>query len=811
MFLKRLGICGCIAILTVWVIAFHGPGRIRRLVPRLTVLAAPQRNTELSPIRKYHEVVRPTRLDAWTIIGPGGGGTFLHPAISPHDPKLVFTCTDMTGCFVSENGGLTWREFNLRGRGPFSFDPNRPDTIYTFMGIAGAWRSDDRGRTWNLVYPDSTSRPVVYTDDEAEPWLLPSHGWGTLESFAIDPEDSGTLYSVGENALKVSTDGGRSWKVLAPLVTGARLFVDPASPRGKRTIIVATGDSTAVWNGQTYSGKLKVPNTAWVYGYAYGSGGTPGTSVLYAANDYVVKDGVLVGGGLIATTDGGYTWRSLNEGLLKITAKGTYPEFTAIGTSRRHPEVLYVSYYNWNPADDPQHRYFGVLKTTDGGGTWQVLTRESAVTAANMHDSWIGYRFGPDWGDQPMEFAVDDNNPNLVYRADLGRLMRSTDGGENWDAVYSQGTDHGYTTTGLDVTTCYGIHFDPYDSKRMFISYTDIGLFRSEDGGASWVSSTGQGVPGDWLNTTYWLEFDPAVKGKMWAVMTGTHDMPRMRQLRKWNGKGGVVVSTDGGKSWAVSNQGMPQMVATHILLDPKSPQAARVLYVTGMGRGVFKSTDGGRSWAARNNGLPAEPLTWRMAMDREGTLYVVTIRRSQDGNTGTKDDGAVYRSKDGAESWERVTLPEGVNGPVSVTVDPEDPARLYLSAWGRYKLYQTANPPDGGVYLSTDGGRKWSNVLNGSRRIYDVTVDSRSPNIVYACGFDSSAWRSSDRGKTWKRIRGYNFKDGHRVIPDPLDPSRIYIATFGSSVWHGPAEGDPNAVEDIVGPRQVTYAEPLR
>ena len=55
------------------------------------------------------------------------------------------------------------------------------------------------------------------------------------------------------------------------------------------------------------------------------------------------------------------------------------------------------------------------------------------------------------------------------------------------------------------------------------------------------------------------------------------------------------------------------------------------------------------------------------------------------------------------------------------------------------------------------------------------------------------------DRGATWTRIRGFNFKWGHRVILDPLDPAKIYITTFGSSVWHGPAAGDPRAVEDLV------------
>jgi len=36
-------------------------------------------------------------------------------------------------------------------------------------------------------------------------------------------------------------------------------------------------------------------------------------------------------------------------------------------------------------------------------------------------------------------------------------------------------------------------------------------------------------------------------------------------------------------------------------------------------------------------------------------------------------------------------------------------------------------------------------------------------------------------------------------VIADPLDASKIYVTTFGGSVWHGPAQGDPNATEDVV------------
>jgi hypothetical protein len=236
----------------------------------------------------------------------------------------------------------------------------------------------------------------------------------------------------------------------------------------------------------------------------------------------------------------------------------------------------------------------------------------------------------------------------------------------------------------------------------------------------------------------------------------------------------------------------------------------ARVLYIAAFGRGVYKSTDGGQTWALKNDGLPKDPLTWRMALGGDGTLYLVTIRRSEDGKFGNDQDGWLFRSRNGADSWERVTLPEGVNGPMGITVDPKDPARLYLSAWARYQRYAMGVvPPDGGVYLSADGGQHWQNVFKGSRRIYDVTVDARNSDIVYATGFEAGAWRSADRGKTWSRIAGFNFWGGHRVIPDPADAGKIYITTMGSSVWHGPAVGDPNAVEDIVWPASMRFRAP--
>jgi photosystem II stability/assembly factor-like uncharacterized protein len=725
------------------------------------------------------------RFDTWRTIGPGGGGAQFTPTVSPHDTSRVLVACDMTGSYITNDSGKTWRMFNLRGVTRwFVFDPSDAQVIYAY-GV-GLWRSVDSGRSWNLVYPDPAAISGVIMPDDHAGVVLQVGGSPVpaMTALAVDPADSRRLYAVIQGVFHESGDWGATWRPSHnPTGGGRRIYVDPRSPTGDRTLYVVGASNVTVREGGQWKSQPGPANVTSFLDVSAGflrNGGLPVIYGLTAAKLYV-------------SVDGGAEWS-------EAAGLGEGARLRAVATSLSHPQVAYLSYGGLR---DGGATYIGVAKTEDHGRSWNLAWKEAATSAPNILDAWIGERFGPGWGSNPLSLGVAPSDPAIAYATDYGRTMRTTDGGKTWHAAYSRRDQGGgWTSTGLDVTTVYGVHWDPFDAKRMFITYTDIGLFRSEDGGASWLSSTA-GVPRRWWNTTYWVEFDPDVRGRMWAVMSRNHDLPRPKMWRTTQPstyEGGVCVSDDGGLTWRQSSDGMPQTAATHILMDRRSIPDARVLYVAAFGRGVYKSTDGGRHWALFNNGIEGkEPFAWRLTQDDEGTLYLVVARRSDNGSFGDSSDGALYRSTDGAENWERLPLPEGVNGPNGLTVDPLDRNRLYLAAWGR----RTASGArDGGVFLSTDGGRNWRNVLAGDQHVYDVTVDTRGESpTLYAGGFESSAWRSEDRGASWQRIRGYNFKWGHRVIPDPADPDQIYVATYGGSVWHGPAKGDPEAQEDVLAP----------
>jgi hypothetical protein len=293
------------------------------------------------------------------------------------------------------------------------------------------------------------------------------------------------------------------------------------------------------------------------------------------------------------------------------------------------------------------------------------------------------------------------------------------------------------------------------------------------------------------------MVFDPEVKGRAWSVWSAMHDIPRIKMFREEffaRDQGGICKTDNGLQTWQPSAHGLPERaLCTHIVLDPASPAGQRTLYATVFNGGVYKSTDDGKTWSLKNNGIdPRNLFAWRLVLLPDGTLYLVVVKNFLKGREFT---GAVYRSTDGAETWQPVPLPDDVDFPNDLTFDPS--GRLYLACWSH--LVNGSNR-GGGAYASDNGGRTWVRVFDPAAHVYTVTVDPVNSSTLYLSTFHAAVHRSDDRGQTWRRIKGCNFQWNQRVIPDPHHPGMIYLTTFGSSVWYGPSQSPGNAKEDDLG-----------
>ena len=757
-----------------------------------------------------------TKNDAWDFVGPGGGGAMFNPTISPHNNEIAFVSCDMTGSFVTLNGGDSWRMFNLRGTVEYYvFDPLDSNTVYAKS--IGLFKSKNRGASWELFYPHpSAIKGVVSKGDHAEETIVTiDNSIREVLAFAIDPANSSRLFAaIAINksvAFYSSINSGNKWIREMELDNAPqKIYIDPASPKNSRSIYVA-GSKGII---QKISGVWKTyPTPNGVKSITAFSGGFDGQLkkiIIYgiSGKSYFNKKGDQ--SGIYFTDDGGRSWQNRQAGIIDFSAKNsTIPEWRTLATSALHPNVLYVSYAGLKIQKDTT--CIGVAKSSDYGKTWQLvwqdrLIKPRGIPSPNFSKDWLNERYGPGWGENPFSIGVSPTNPDICLATDFGRTVKTANGGKSWEQVYSTQRNTGWKSRGLQVTTPYDVVFDPFDRRHVFIANSDIGLLESKDSAMSWLSAMqNNGVPNRWINTCYSLVFDPAVKGRAWAAVSHVHDLPRPKMFRK-NGtigfKGGIVQTDDAGKTWKAISADIGEAAITHLLVDPASPKDARTIYACAFGKGVYKSVDGGKNWEQKNKGIEGkQPFAWRIIKsEKDNSLFLIISRRSEDGSYGNEFDGAIYKAINGAESWTKIKLPPGTNAPTSLVVNRQHPNKLILSAWARSNKKPFSQDTGGGIFLSENTGKTWKQVLAKEQHINDVSIDLRNGRL-YACGFNGSAYYSSNEGNNWIRIKGFNFKWSRKAIPDPDDVEKIFITTFGGGVWHGPDTGDQNALDDILTP----------
>jgi hypothetical protein len=195
------------------------------------------------------------------------------------------------------------------------------------------------------------------------------------------------------------------------------------------------------------------------------------------------------GSGLFLSRDEGASWEEVTPTPQADPGGQAAVSFSSIGTSRQDARTAYATCDRWMDENRRGERghWYGVLKTTDSGRTWGWVyragggssdyTQRDGVEAENVSDSWVREAFAGVYI-RMLGMGVYAGDPNIAVFTDWYRAMLTVDGGATWKALYSETlADGSIRSRGLDVTTSYGVHFDPFDENHIAISYTDIGYF----------------------------------------------------------------------------------------------------------------------------------------------------------------------------------------------------------------------------------------------------------------------------------------------------------------------------------------------
>jgi len=435
-------------------------------------------------------------------------------------------------------------------------------------------------------------------------------------------------------------------------------------------------------------------------------------------------------------------------------------------------------------------------------------------------------------GGRVVDFAVVNSNTSIMYAA-IGPsgVWKSVNSGTTWEPAFDQ---EGSVAVGAVAVS--QSHPDIVwvgtgeGTSRNSVGIGD-GVYKSEDGGKTWQN---MGLE----NTRHIsrIKIDPANPDIVYIGALG--------HLWGPNPERGVFRTQDGGKTWEKvlyvnEDTGIADMAA--------DPSNSKIVYAAawdyrrkpfhfrsgGKGSGIFRTTDGGDTWRKLRQGLPAGDLG-RIGLDvcRGNPAVVYAVVESS--------SGAVYRSDDKGESWQRVSdkrTYERINfRPFyysRITVDPNNDLVVYVYSGSSYvsrdggKTFKSisgqthpdhhtmwVNPHnsqhimdgnDGGIDISYDGGKNWHGVrTNAWSEVYQVGYDMRDPYYAYVGLQDNGSWgapvNSLDPGGIfnfhWYVIGG---GDGFYTQVDPEDYSTLYRnAHMGGITRFDVRTGDSQSIKPV-------------
>ncbi|WP_171005001.1 InlB B-repeat-containing protein, partial [Enterococcus hulanensis] len=811
-------------------------------------------------------------------VGPGGGGGLFNAQINPSDDNNIVMNTDMSGSFSSIDGGESFVQRNLLGSTKYSFNPHDENIVYAYH--EHIYISHDKGQSYERLYPpESNIKGLASGLQEGVAVLLNDANQAPTNrvmGLTVDPKDKNTLYYIAKGGyegnrgktmkatIQKSVDGGKSWKTVVEFPEGKfthhrysinsfekymKLYIDPDSSETEREITVMTSDGIykVVDDG---SGKIetltdKTSRTCdWYYDEktkttTYYIIETDVTFTPKGEEEYTYKE-------LLRSTDC-KNWESISKNY-KDSNLGNDRKLAGVAVNG---DKIYLSVYT----STGPHQTLGVAVAVsdDGGETWDASLKgwdTGNITGHNWTELMGSTSPTLAWNGVKTGLTVSKTNPDIAVSTNHGNAYITKDGGKTWtdtNSNFDVDTEYG-ATKGIDQITSWDVDVDPFDSNHMFMSYSDVGLFESKDGGNNWKRSQKNGIPEQtyYSNSCYAFTFDPDIEGLCFAGFTGIHDMNigsyvgRVIQLANASQEnanrpfesfsGGVARSTNGGASWNVSGtlgerpirdndgtSGLPdRAVVTDIVVDPYSPKEAdkRVVYASCMGYGVYKSIDGGQTWRKFIDGMGDAKqqtpwrLTWTPDYSRLYVTFAPTGGAAPDGTYEQKlglmdyhpDDGPVYYLERDAKEWKKIaSMPtEGMQpnrkGHDYVAVFNGLSVDSQGNIYGAGRAASVNGDPGkrdyGGGWVSQDDGKTWKMIYPSTANVYDLRVDSRNDNVLYLCNTVGGEVYVSYKGVNtgfddWIKLDEFQHMVPTRVMEDTRDPSQMYATTFGGGIWH--------------------------